>query len=73
MKTYQVHIKYTAWEVSLFGVFLVRIFPHSDQDNSEYGHFSHIGTQDTISQKPTLVRIWNFHASCIHIKFLVVT
>ena len=37
----------TAWEVSVFGVILVRIFPHSDwirenadQNNSEYGHFS---------------------------------
>ena len=55
MKAYQVHIKYTAWEVSAFGVFLVRIFPHSDQKNSEYGHFSHSGTQHTISQEPTLV------------------
>ena len=38
----------TAWKVSIFAVFLVRIFPHSDlirentdQKNSEYGHFSH--------------------------------
>ena len=50
----------TAWKVSIFGVILVRIFPHSyfpaeilricpysvrirkytDQNNSEYGHFS---------------------------------
>ena len=37
----------TAWEVSVFGVILVRIFPHSDwarenadQNNSEYEHFS---------------------------------
>ena len=43
---------YTAWKVSVFGVILVRIFPHSDvtrrdtententdQNNSEYGHF----------------------------------
>ena len=29
----------TAWKVSVFGVILVRIFPHSDQNNSEYGHF----------------------------------
>ena len=29
----------TAWKVSVFGVFLARIFPHSDQNNSEYGHF----------------------------------
>ena len=32
--------KYTAWKVSVFGVFLVRIFPHSDQKNFEYGYFS---------------------------------
>ena len=30
----------TVWKVFLFGVFLVRIFPHSDQQNSEYGHLS---------------------------------
>ena len=39
---------YTAWKVSVFGVILVRILPHSysvrmrenaDQYNSEYGHF----------------------------------
>ena len=30
---------FTAWNVFIFGVFLVRIFPHSDQKNSEYGHF----------------------------------
>ena len=29
-----------AWNVSVFGVFLVRIFPYSDQKNPEYGHFS---------------------------------
>ena len=41
----------TAWKVSVFGVFLVLIFPYSDwirrdtecmdQKNSEYGHFLH--------------------------------
>ena len=36
----------TVWKVSIFGVFLVRIFPHSpnagkyDQKSSEYGDFS---------------------------------
>ena len=30
----------TAWKVSVFGVILVRIFLHSDQNMSEYGHFS---------------------------------
>ena len=29
----------SAWKVSVFGVVLVQIFPHSDQNNSEYGHF----------------------------------
>ena len=29
----------TAWKVSVFRVFLVSIFPHSDQKNPEYGHF----------------------------------
>ena len=28
----------TVWKVSLFEVILVRIFPHSDQNNFEYGH-----------------------------------
>ena len=27
-------------KMSVFGVFLYRIFPHSDQKNFEYGHFS---------------------------------
>ena len=37
---------YTAWKLSFFEVFLVRIFPHSDgirrytRKNSEYRHFS---------------------------------
>ena len=42
--------RYYAWRVSIFGVFLVLIFPHldlirrdtpcnTDQENSEYGHF----------------------------------
>ena len=26
-------------KASLFGVIMVRIFPHSDQNYSEYGHF----------------------------------
>ena len=29
----------TAWKVSVFGVILVRILPHLDQTNSEYGRF----------------------------------
>ena len=29
----------TAWKVSVFRVVLVRIFPQSDQNNYEYGHF----------------------------------
>ena len=29
----------TTWKVSMFGVCLVRIFPHSDQKNSEFGLF----------------------------------
>ena len=36
-------LKHTAWKVSVFVVFLVRIFPHTDQKNSEYGHFSRSG------------------------------
>ena len=31
---------YTAWKVSLFGVFWVLIFPNLAQKNSKYGHFS---------------------------------
>ena len=29
----------TTWKVSVFGVILFRIFPYSDQNNSEYGQF----------------------------------
>ena len=44
---YRRNVSRTAWKVSVFGVFLVRIFPHSvrmqentNQENSEYRHFS---------------------------------
>ena len=30
---------FTTKKISVFGVILVRIFPHSDQSNSEYEHF----------------------------------
>ena len=30
----------TSWKASAIGVFLVRIFPHLDWKNSEYGHIS---------------------------------
>ena len=49
----------TAWKVSVFGVILVRIFPHSDwirentdQNISEYGHFSRSAELYTISAGP---------------------
>ena len=29
----------TAWKVSVFGVFPVRMLENTDQKNSEYGHF----------------------------------
>ena len=32
--------KHCAKVVSVFGVFLVRFLPHSNQKNSEYGYFS---------------------------------
>ena len=35
--------------MSEFGVFLVRIFPYSDQENSEYGNFSRSETSSRIS------------------------
>ena len=31
---------FTAWKVSVFGVFLFRMQENKDQKNSEYGHFS---------------------------------
>ena len=34
---------FTARKVSVFGVFLVRVFLHSDQKNSEYGHLLRSG------------------------------
>ena len=36
IKNYQTN---TTWNVSVFGVFLIPIFPHSDQKNFEYRHF----------------------------------
>ena len=33
-------LTFTAWKVPVFRVIRVRIFPHSDQNNSECGHFS---------------------------------
>ena len=37
--------QFTAWKVSVFGVILVRIFPHSDydQNNSKYERFLRSG------------------------------
>ena len=34
-----------------FGVFLVRFFPLSDQNNSEYGHFSRSVSEETVLPK----------------------
>ena len=60
-KKHVLYVKtFTAWKVSVFGVFPVRIYSHSDctslcsvwmwentdQKNSEYGHFSHSGLAD---------------------------
>ena len=40
--------------MSVFGVILAHVFPHSDQNNSEYGHFSrgdHLyGSKTTMDQ-----------------------
>ena len=33
------HQPYTAWNVSVFGVILVRVFSHLGQNNSKYGQF----------------------------------
>ena len=33
----------TALKMSIFGIILVPMFPHSDQNNFQYGHFSHSG------------------------------
>ena len=43
----------TTWKVSLFGVILVHIFPHSDQNNSEYGHF--------LRSAPSLMNLMTYH------------
>ena len=40
-------LRYTAWKEPVFGVFLVRISPHWDQKNSEYGHFSGSGSPNS--------------------------
>ena len=52
---YNKYLRFSSWKASVFGVFLVRIFPHltwirrdtkyqmqenTDQKNFEYGHFS---------------------------------
>ena len=39
---------FTTWKVSVFGVILVRIFPYSDQNNSEYGNFLRSGWYENI-------------------------
>ena len=44
--------KVIAWKVSVFGVFVVRIFPHSDQENFEYGHLSRSGLTWLHLRKP---------------------
>ena len=55
----------TVWKVSVFGVFLVHIFPNSDwirirtntdQKNSEYGHFSR-SLHATIKSSKNVVKL----------------
>ena len=41
----------TARKVSVFGVFLVHIFPHSDQKNSKYRHFLRSEWQSILIQE----------------------
>ena len=40
----EISIGHIAWKVSVFGIFLVRIFLHSDKKNSYYVKFSRNGT-----------------------------
>lgn len=37
----QQYVLHTACRVPIFGVILVHVFPHSDQNNSKYVHFLH--------------------------------
>ena len=48
----------TAWKVFAFGVILVRIFPHSDENNSEYGHS--LRNSDQIVGKPNIFYFFIF-------------
>ena len=51
------YAEYTAWRVSVFGVFPVRILLHSDQKNSEYGPFLRSdNTNNQIKFKTTMLK-----------------
>ena len=59
----------TAWKVSVFGVFLVRIFSNSDQKNFEYRHFSSsITFPKSFQFTRPLYLILHFHSICITAK-----
>ena len=51
------HVAVAAWKMSVFRVFLVGIFPHSDRKNSEHGHFS----RSVLFFKLSLYFSSNFH------------
>ena len=61
---------FPAWNVSKYGVFLVRIFPYSvkirknmDQKNSAFGHLSRSASSLNISnEKVKVLLIWVFHS-----------
>ena len=49
---------FTAWQVSVFWVFMVRIFQHLDQKNSKYGSFSRSARSLTLCWKMTTHCAW---------------
>ena len=53
--------------LSIFGVILVHIFPHSDQNNSEYGHFSR--SESCRLRPATLLKMRIWH-KCFPLNFV---
>ena len=42
-------MNYIVWKVSVFWVFLARIFPYSDQKDTEHGHFLRSASKNALA------------------------
>ena len=56
-------VSYTAWKMSVFGVFLVRIFPHSDWIRKDTEYLS-VFSQNAGKDGSEKLRIWTLLMQC---------